>query len=173
MRARLLLAAGCALPFVLLGPGQGMALADPYPPNGVHVVTGTVSALSVASGGTVILSGDGFAPGSLIRLSVDGTARGTATSDAAGGFSVSLVLAGRGAQVLAAAGLEVGGRLRVVSATVTVRGAAVSSRPVTAGLPQTGTDRLVPALGLGLGSVVVGSGLVLAGRARRRRPAAV
>jgi hypothetical protein len=169
VRARLLLAAGSLL--VLLGAPA--ASADPYPPSGVHVVTGTVSALTVTSGGTVLFSGSGFAPSSLLRLSVDGVSRGTTSSSTAGGFSVRMALDGRGAQVLAASGLEPGGRLRVVSATVTVVSRTVSARPVTAGLPSTGTDRLIPALGLGLGSVVVGSGLVLVGRARRRRPAAV
>lgn len=164
MRARLLLAVGCALPLL----ASTAALADVYPPSGVHVVPASVSATTVDSGSTVTLSGDGFAPGSLLRLSVDGGGRGTGTSASDGTFSVRLALSGRGDQVLAASGLEPSGRLRVASATVTVLG----SGAVTAGLPTTGTGRLVPALGIGLGSVVLGSGLVLVGRARRRRPAA-
>lgn len=137
------------------------ALADSYPPSGVHVVTGTVSDTTVSRGQVVVFSGGGFRPGSALRISVGGVAAQVVTASASGEFTLSLVLTRGGQQVLAASGLEPNGRLRVVSAIVTVGGAG-------GGLPTTGDSRLVPALGTGFASVALGSGLVLVARARRR-----
>jgi hypothetical protein len=140
------------------------ASADLYPPGGVHVVPGQVSHQVIASGGFVTFSGGGFAPTSTLRLSVNGAPAGMTVSSTSGDFRVRLQLRGTGDQSLAASGLEPGGRLRVVSATVKVTGGGFT----VAGLPTTGSD-VYSALVVGLGSVAVGIALLFAASTVRRR----
>lgn len=150
---------------LLLVGGGAVARADAYPPSGVRVVAGTVSDSSVSDGDTVVFSGGGFKPGSALQLSVDGVQTASLTADATGAFSTTVVLRKAGVHALAVSGLEPGGRVRVVSASVTVTGDGAGGSG--GGLPTTGAHIAAGLLG-GLGLVVLGSTLVLLARARRR-----
>lgn len=163
MHARTLFAALAVAVLAVLGLSLP-ATADSYPPAGVHVVAGVVSDTTVAEGDPVTFSGGGFAAGALVRISVDGVQTTTVTADGAGAFSVTLTLKGLGAHVLAASGLEAGGRVRVVSATVNVVAAQSGSG---GGLPFTGSETYLALLG-GLGLVAVGTGVSLLARSRRQ-----
>lgn len=166
MRARSLLTVlVTALLAVLALSSPALAADGVYPPAGVRVVAGDLSTDEVVEGQSVRFSGDGFAPGALLRLSVDGVQTGTTTADSEGGFSVDVPLTGVGERVLAASGLETSGRVRVVSATVTVVAAGAASQ--SGALPTSGADAL-PALLGGLGLVVGGAAIVFVARQRQR-----
>ena len=156
-----------ALALALTGSAPALAADGVYPPAGVRVVTGLLSAEQVAEGSQVTFSGGGFAPGTLLRLSVDGVDVRTQPADTSGAFATPVTLVGTGEHVLAASGLESAGRVRVVSATATVKAAEA-----TAGaLGATGSD-VLPALGGGLALVLLGAGAVFAAKARTSRRAA-
>ena len=167
MRVRPLLVAVAALLgalSLLAGPvAPAAAWADSYPPAGVQVVTGRVSPSTVPSGGSVTFSGAGFLPGARLQVSLDGAQVATVAATSTGAFELVIPVRGAGTRALAAAGLEPGARLRVVSASVTLSG----------GLPQTGFGHTVASLLLGLFLVVAGAGLVLAARTRGHRRALV
>jgi LPXTG-motif cell wall-anchored protein len=141
----------------LVGLG-GAASAQPYPPS---EGTGVVSKTTVESGGTVEFCGDGFAPDSEVIIEDNGTEVGTVVTDENGEFCVTLTLTGAGTHVLTATGVGAGGEDRVVTATVTVVAAG--------GLPRTGSDTILPAIGIGLGLVTLGTGLVYTVRRQRSR----
>lgn len=162
MRPRALLV---ALFLGLLVGGSSVARADSYPPSGVGVVAGTLSASSVADGGSVTLSGGGFKSGSALQLTLDGVVKGTTSAGSAGRFSAVFLVKGVGLHALAASGLEPDGRVRVVTASVTVT--AAQGTGAGGGLPTTGAHVAMGLLG-GLGLVVTGSTLILLARARRR-----
>ena len=149
------------------------ASADTYPPTGIQVVAGVVSPARVVDGGSVSFSGGGFAPGALLRLSVDGISRGTLQAGPSGAFVTRFVLRGVGSKVLAASGLQPGGRLQVVSGTATVLATAAAA-PVTTGggLPFTGAAHIATALLGGLLLVVLGAVVLMIARTRRSRPLA-
>jgi hypothetical protein len=164
VRTRSALVAVLAALVAVLGlTGVATAADGVYPPAGVRVVAGSASPTEVVDGGEVDFSGSGYAPGALLRLSIDGVDAGTTTADQRGAFSTVLRPAGLGEHVLAASGLEAGGRVRVVSATVVVIAAASQA----GGLPTSGTEAL-PALLAGLGLVVGGAVVVFAARHRPR-----
>jgi hypothetical protein len=167
VRPRLLTATvTAALALTLVGSAPAFAADGVYPPAGVRVVTGLLSAEQVAEGGQVTFSGRGFAPGTLLRLSVDGVDVRTEPADASGAFATPVTLMGIGEHVLAASGLESAGRVRVVSATATVKAEATAGA-----LGATGSD-VLPALGGGLVLVLLGAGAVFAAKARTSRRAA-
>ncbi|MDP3713065.1 MAG: hypothetical protein Q8R60_11355 [Mycobacteriales bacterium] len=166
MRARSLLTVlVTALLAMLTLASPSQAVDGVYPPAGVRVVAGELSSAEVADGQAVTFSGGGFAPGALLRMSVDGVQTGTTTADSEGGFSVDVPLTGVGERVLAASGLETSGRVRVVSATVTVVAAGAEAQG--GALPTSGADAL-PALLGGLGLVVGGAAVVFVARQRPR-----
>lgn len=166
MRARSMLTVlVTALLAVLALSAPGHAADGVYPPAGVRVVTGLVSPEQVVAGGSVTFSGAGFAPGALLRLSVDGADLRTLTADSTGAFTTQVVLTGLGEHVLAASGLESGGRVRVVSATAQVVAAGAESQ--SGGLPTSGGD-VLPALLTGLGLVLVGAVVVFVAKQRPR-----
>ncbi len=158
-------AAGTCAALILAAWTSPWAWADDYPPTPVRVVAGTVSLASVQSGGSLTFAGTGFAPGSQVRLSVDGIAAGIVTANAVGAFSTTLLMSGTGLKALAASGLEKSHRLRVVAAQVTV------TAP-TGNLPHTGSGRTLPSLLLGFGLVTGGATVTLAARSRGHRRAA-
>jgi LPXTG-motif cell wall-anchored protein len=128
-----------------------------YPPS---TGTGTVSRSTVESGGTVEFCGDGFEPGSEVIIEDNGTEVGTATADGDGEFCITLTLTGAGTHLLTGTGTGAAGEVRVVSATVTVVAAG--------GLPRTGSDTILPAVGIGVLLAALGTVLVLAVRRRRQ-----
>lgn len=151
------------LALALMGSAPALAADGVYPPAGVRVVTGVLSAEEVAEGDQVTFGGTGFAPSTLLRLSVDGVDVRTQLADATGAFSAPMTLTGVGEHVLAASGLESAGRVRVVSATATVKAEATAGA-----LGATGSD-VLPALGGGLVLVLLGAGAVFAVKARTSR----
>ena len=172
MRVRHLLAA-VAVGLLALSTGAGTAAADSYPPTGIRVVAGVVTPARVVDGGAVSFSGGGFAPGALVRLSIDGVARGTLQASPSGAFVTRFVLRGVGIKVLAAAGLQSDGRLQVVSATATVVSPVAAAAVTTGGgLPFTGAAHTVTALFGGLILVVLGAATLMVARTRRARPLA-
>lgn len=119
---------------------------------------GRVSASRINPGDCVTFSGDGFAPGSSVSITDNGTSVGTATANAAGTFSTQVCISVLGNHVLRGTGQTIGGTSRVVSARVVV----------SRGLVRTGTSATLPLLLGGMGLVAVGSGAVVVGRRRRR-----
>lgn len=166
MRARSLLTVLVTALLALLAlSSPAQAVDGVYPPAGVRVVAGELSSAEVVDGQSVTFSGGGFAPGALLRLSVDGVQTGTTTADSEGGFRVDVPLTGLGERVLAASGLETSGRVRVVSATVSV--VAAGAQAQGGALPTSGSD-VLPALLGGLGLVVGGAAVVFVARQRPR-----
>jgi hypothetical protein len=151
---------------VLTGLGIGKpAMADPYPPAGVRVVAGVTSSPKVEPGATVQMRAEGFAPATVVRVSVDGLPGQPQTADDTGHSLISVTLTDKGEHVIAASGLERGGRLRVVSASVNVVDSAFA-----VGVGRAGPSHVLLSLSLGLAFVIAtalgGVGL----RLRRARP---
>ncbi len=111
------------LGFLLVAAGSALAVVRSvdasYPP-GPHAVLGTLSEQTIVDGGLVVISGDGFRGGSLLRVTVDGEPHSTVRATSTGGFQVSVRLTGTGTRLLAVSGVEPDGRQRVVSDPVTV-----------------------------------------------------
>jgi hypothetical protein len=128
---------------------------------GATVGNGRVSKGAVQPGGCVTFSGDGFAPNTTVTVTDNGATVGTPTTTATGTFSFQVCPEVKGVHILRGTGTNPAGGTHVVVARVTVAGRRLAT---------TGTSSTVPALLLGLGLVVAGSGTVLAGsRLRRRR----
>ncbi|MGY1745286.1 fibronectin type III domain-containing protein [Blastococcus sp. SYSU D00695] len=131
---------------------------------------------SVAPGQTVTLRGTGFLPGATIELLVYSTpiSLGTAVAGPDGTFLVDVTLPAdlpAGTHHLVATGVDANGNVRnlVIEVAVAADGTAAvtSARAADAeGLAYTGADIAVPALG-GLAALVIGGGLVVAGRRKR------
>ena len=154
MKLRHLLGAFLALFFVL---GTATAASAQY---GATTGNGTVDDGAVPPGECVTFGGDGFAPGSEVTISDNGTTVGTVDASLTGTFSTEVCPEVLGVHILRGTGVDVAGNQRVVTARV-----VVSNQ-----LSVTGSSSTVPALLAGLGLVVAGSGTVLAGsRIRRRR----
>ncbi len=152
------------------------AMAANYP---APAQQGTVSSATVGVGGTVVFSGDGFAAGETVNITVNQTttAQGaaapgtgaatmavagalplaplalTAVANSAGAFSVTVQLNSPGTYVLTAVGATSG---HTVTATVVATGAS------NAGLANTGGAALANS-GAGLANTGVDSSLVLWG----------
>ena len=116
---------------------------------------------TVTSGGTVTLTGGGYLPFSTVTVVMysDPVVLGTTTADADGAISLTVTLpAGvTGEHDLVASGVDPSGRPHHLTMAVTV-----AAGP---GLPDTGADIALPALG-GLAALAVGAGLVVAARRR-------
>jgi hyaluronoglucosaminidase len=144
------------------------AAAEPtYPPS----VGGlTVSATTVAPGGSVTVTGSGFMAGSTVTVTVTNggvvVASFTVTANSAGVVSASLALTASGTNTITLTGVDPNGAARVLVSTVFVVPSAASGSG--SGLPNTGASIGTP---LALGGVLIlsGAGVVLATRRRRRR----
>lgn len=143
------------------------AQADPYPPQGVRVVAGETSSSKVEPGATVVMRAEGFAPATVVRVTVDGKPVAPQRADATGQSLVSLQLSDEGEHVIAASGVEPGGRLRVVSASVDVVDVAFA-----VGVGRAGPSHVALSLSLGFGFVVATAGGAVALRVLRARPRA-
>jgi LPXTG-motif cell wall-anchored protein len=141
----------------LVGLG-GTASAQPYPPSEGE---GSVSRTTVEPGGTVEFCGDGFAPDTEVVIRDNGEVVETVTTDENGEFCVTLTLEEVGTHVLTGTGIGAEGEVRTVTATVTVVAAG--------GLPATGSNTILPAIGVGLGLVTLGTFLLYAVRRQRAR----
>jgi hypothetical protein len=134
--------------------------------NGPLSATG-ISSGTVTAGQSVTVSGTGYAPYSQVSVLVYSTPTllGSAEADANGAFSLTVTLpAGlaAGSHTLVAAGVDEAGNPRYLTMAITV--AAATGGP--GGLAYTGASVALPVIG-GLGALVLGGGLVLAGRRRR------
>ena len=122
---------------------------------------------SVAPNSTVRITGGGYLPNSTVTLLAYSTPQvlTTTVADGAGNIDVTVTIpAGlaAGSHTLVAAGVDAQGNPRYLTLPITVAGGTTGS----GGLAYTGASVAVPAIG-GLAALVVGGGLVVAGRRRR------
>jgi hypothetical protein len=177
----------------MLGAGAGAALAD-YPPT---IQDGAVSATTVVPGGQVDFSGDGFADGSKVVVSVNKAVYATVTAGSStalgsrssmhvttaafvrnasvaaaavpsASFSVKVTLQTAGANVLTGSGVAPDGSPLMVTATVMVAGEAVESK--ASGLPFTGSAVIIP--GVIVGAVMLAGGFLMLTTVRSRKAGA-
>lgn len=144
---------------------------------------GTVSAGTVESGGSVSFSGDGFAAGAELEISVsfdDGSVDdlGTVDADDDGAFATEVTLDRSGVAVLSATGADADGGVLTVTAEVRVLAASSGGADDGAGggdsaggLPRTGADGLGAQVWMGVGLLALGGGLVALTVSRRRTTA--
>ncbi|MDT0262077.1 hypothetical protein [Jatrophihabitans lederbergiae] len=151
-RIRRLTASVAAVVGLLLGALAFAASANAAPYT--NQATISVSTQNPAVGGSLAISGDGFAAGETVSLTLHTQTYnlGSATTDVSGRFTATVTLpAGvSGAHTIVATGLSSG---QTTSITITI-GSSVSS---SGGLPNTG----VAVLGVG----VVGAALLIGGAA--------
>ncbi len=165
---RMLVPARLLLVLLALGISLGMtvpAQADAYPPQGVRVVAGETSSPRVEPGATVVMRAEGFAPAAVVRVAVDGKPVAPLRADESGQSLVSVQLSDKGEHVIAASGVEPGGRLRVVSASVDVVDVAFA-----VGVGRAGPSHVALSLSLGFGFVVATAGGAVGLRVLRARP---
>lgn len=147
---------------------------------------GTVSAGTVESGGSVSFSGDGFAAGAELEISVsfdDGSVDdlGTVDADDDGAFATEVTLDRSGVAVLSATGADADGGVLTVTAEVRVLAASsgddgadddgAGGGDSAGGLPRTGADGLGAQVWMGVGLLALGGGLVALTVSRRRTTA--
>lgn len=136
--------------------------------NGDLTMTGA-SAGDVKPGAKVLVTGEGYAPGSTVTVVVYSTPQvlTTVVADAAGKFSVEVTVpAGlaAGTHTLVASGVDANGVLRNVTLPITVSatGAATVAK---ATLANTGADIALPVVG-GIAALGLGAGLIVVARRR-------
>jgi LPXTG-motif cell wall-anchored protein len=133
---------------------------------------------SAARGESVMVSGEGFTPGSVVALRLDpgGHVLGSATAGADGSFVTDVVIPqaaslGRNEVLASGGGRELAAGLEVTAGAAAAgdpsRGAATA--PASGSLPRTG-DAFLPTTLLGVSLVALGATAVMV--ARRRRPVA-
>jgi len=139
---------------VLLGIALAPSATAQYPPTSS---TGRVTAATIAPGGCVTFSGDGFAPDSAVTVSDNGTTVRTVEATLTGDFATSVCPTVLGVHILRGTGVDVLGATRTVTAEVTV----------VAALSSTGAANVLPTVGAGAALVALGSGIVYLARRRR------
>ncbi|HEY0509139.1 MAG TPA: fibronectin type III domain-containing protein [Blastococcus sp.] len=142
----------------------GDAVVSPEAPKSSGALSTDKGAVStVAVGGTVTLTGGGYQPFSTVTLVMYSTpiVLGTTVADAGGNISATVTLpAGMsGTHTLVASGVDPSGAPHNLTMAVTVGSAGEG------GLPNTGADIALPALG-GLVALAAGGGLLFAARRR-------
>ena len=188
MRRSQALITTAAVLLLTVGTGSVAAAAAPYPPPATG--SGKVAPSRVKQGHCTTFSGDGFAGGSSLRISDDGTFYGTTSTSTKGDFSAPVCFANDakiGDHVLSAEGPNAqvapsDPADRVVTATVTVTGVEQSGngngKPVKSNRAgnETSTDVVSPFTGAALALLLVpgitGVLLMLERRHRRRRRSA-
>jgi LPXTG-motif cell wall-anchored protein len=173
---------GALVAVLVLAVGAAPSWAQ-YPP---AVGAGKVTRSNLKQCQCTQFSGDGFAPGARIVITdtaPDGSRKnvGTAVADGNGSFTIKVCFdenSPEGTHTLTGRGKGVDGKQREVHSTVVVKGSVCYKkgdeihgerfeRPRgSGGLPTTGSDSTIPALLLGFGLVVAGSGVVLVFRRR-------
>jgi LPXTG-motif cell wall-anchored protein len=165
---------------VMLVTGATAAFAQ-YPPS---VGAGRVTRSAMKQCQCTTFSGDGFKPGSSVTITdeyPDGSRHAVATvvADSKGRFTTKVCYdekSAQGAHTLIASGTDANGNPHEDRAVVNVHGTTCFMQGDEVhgsrfdrgegGLPRTGTNTTVPALLLGFGLVVAGSGVVLVFRRR-------
>jgi LPXTG-motif cell wall-anchored protein len=148
---------GALLLALFFGASVAPAAFAQYPPT---TGNGRVSKSTTSPGGCVTFSGDGFAPSTTVTVTDNGKTVTTVTTSATGTFSVEVCPEVLGVHNIRGTGKNPLGATRVVVAQVTV---------TRSGLPRTGSDTTIPAVGIGAALVLLGAGVVYAFR-RRRQP---
>jgi LPXTG-motif cell wall-anchored protein len=151
---------GALLLALFFGASLAPAANAQYPPTQGN---GRVTKSTVAPGGCVTFSGDGFAPSTTVTVTDNGKTVTTVTTSLTGTFSVEVCPEVLGVHNIRGTGKNPVGGTRVVVAQVTV---------TRSGLPRTGSNTTIPAIGIGAALVLLGAGIVFAFR-RRRHPALV
>jgi titin len=132
---------------------------------------GTVglSTTSPAAGASITVGGDGFAPASEVRITIESSPvlLATVTTNAGGAFSVEVTIPPgmSGTHQIVATGTDPEGSVRVLATTIQVR-AAVGVPDTSAIDPDTtvrGSDALILAIA-GFGIAILTAGLLLAMR---------
>jgi hypothetical protein len=155
-----------SLLLLLLVAGPASAAAPTPPP--IEVLPGVAVP---AQHGAITFTGGGFQPGSVIRVSVNGTPLTTTLARPTGAFVVTLHLKGAGDQSLAATGTRPGNRPYVVTASIHI-GSPVVLLPKEAALALQGPGRVYRALGAGMAAVLLGVLTFFGYRLMARRPRA-
>ena len=134
-----------------------------------------VSAGTIAPGGTVTFTAEGFAPGTDVTVSVsnNGAATRVLEADSAGVVSTQFQFANAGRFTITATGVDAAGGPVSVNATVTVAAAAGSGSGGAAGgggssLAQTGADNVATIAWVAFGVVILGGALVAVATGRRQ-----
>lgn len=158
----LLAAASAALLLAVAAP----AGAQPYTPGAGSL---TLSTSSSPPGGPVTATGSGFAAGTTVTLTIASTPQtiGTTVANSGGGIQATVTIPSNipaGGHTISATGLDPAGATLVLSAPITVTGAAAA--PSSSGLAFTGTNALRFG-GIALVLLLAGGGLVLVTRRRR------
>lgn len=130
----------------------------------VHVVPGRASVIQQADGEVISFTAEGFAPLHAVSLSVDGASHGTATSSRVGTVTMRLPLPANRVTLLAAAGPEPSGRLRVVTAEVRLPASSSGLAQQLSASPS----RVYADLGAGLAIVLLCVVVVFGSHALRR-----
>jgi LPXTG-motif cell wall-anchored protein len=129
-----------------------------------------------AAGARVAVNGDGFAPGSTVRLTAASVGLATAVADSRGAVATTFVVPAAlpiGDTTITASGVNPAGEVRELAADFTVLAASTSRAAARRGdLPRTGSDVTGPLIAVGAGLVFIGAVAVVGAR-RRRRAAAV
>ena len=164
---RRFLAAAAALLLVVLG---SQAVLAEYQPNGSLIC----SSLTPTAGGTMTVSGSGFAPNSPVQIVITSTPvlLDTVGTDSSGAFSAEITIPVDlvGAHTLTATGTDPQGSVRVLSTDITVIAPPLPATSTVPGVaaPQDRSDSMVFALA-GMGIVLMTGGLLYSTRRRRQR----
>lgn len=155
------IAAMSAMLLVLLG--AQLVLAQ-YTPNGSLAL----STSNPQPGAAVTVAGDGFAPDSEVRVTIESTPLllATTVADGAGAFSVSVTIPAdySGSHRLVATGTDDAGSVRVLASAIVVGTPATDTLP-SGDDPVVGSDPFVLAMA-GFGIVIMTGVMLLIGRRR-------
>jgi hypothetical protein len=158
------IAATSALLLVLLG--AQLVLAQ-YTPSGPL----KVSSLNPQPGAAVTVAGDGFAPDSEVRVTIESTPvlLATTTADGSGAFSISVTIpaAFSGSHRLVATGTDADGSVRLLATSIIV-GVPATDTLLQSDAPIVGSDPFVLALA-GIGIVVMTTLMLFVGGRRGSR----
>jgi len=126
-----------------------------------------------AAGARVGVSGNGFAPGSSVRVAAESVSLASVVADNAGNFATSIVVPASlspGDHLITATGVDGAAAPRELSANFTVLSAAASRGAArsSADLPRTGSSATVPLVATGVGLVCLGAIAIVGSRRRRQ-----
>lgn len=152
-------------------PGPPPGRPPAYPPGECNLA---LSQSAAQRGQTVHASGNGYATGETVVVTLGGQQVGTAVADSVGAFSLDFTVPadapiGRTDVLASSASRELTAAFEVIGAAEASRGSAADER--AAALSSTGTDAARLAL-LGVGFVLAGVVLLIVVRRRRSLPAA-
>lgn len=147
---------GCLVGLIAVGVGPLAQVAD------ASYGSATLSQSSAAPGGSLTVSGGGFAGNSTVTISIASTPTviGTTTANASGAFTVTVTIPSSispGVHTISASGVDPAGAPLVLTASITVTSSPTSPSGATSasGLPNTGTN---VAIGVGAALILIALG---------------